>query len=127
MDTKYEDIFVEVLARQESANRPEIWGDDGYAVGRYQQHPSFYASWGPTIPDFDGREKSWDWAYETAVRRFFRAAWSDERLAAMRPRERAARVAMSYHLHGSLVFSGWDDEYGARWATLWARIAPAEA
>lgn len=122
-----EQWYLDALGKCESQDDPRAWGDDGYAVGRYQQHPSYYATWGPTVEEFDRQERSWDWAFRVAAARFFRAAWGDERLASMDVRDRAARIAMSYHLHGSLVFSGWDSDYGTRWANCWMQTAPKSA
>lgn len=41
------DRFVAITALCESVDNPEAWGDDGRACGRWQIHPSAYASWGP--------------------------------------------------------------------------------
>ena len=122
-----EDKFVLALAITESADQPRAWGDDGLAVGRWQQHPSFYSTWGPPRGMFRAREQSWDWAFEIAVRRFFRAAWADERIANLTGPVRINKVAMAYHLHGSLVFTGWDEPYAARFARAWAAVAPSDA
>ena len=121
-----EDRFVTALAITESADQPRAWGDDGLACGRWQQHPSFYATWGPPRGWFRKQEKSWDWAYETAVRRFFRAAWSDERIADLIDQVRINKVAMAYHLHGSLVFVGWDEPYAARFARAWGSVSQVQ-
>lgn len=114
-----EDLFVAVISDIESGGNPLRWGDDGYACGRFQQHPSFYATWGPTVEEFERQERSWDWAFDVALRRYFRAAWADERLAKLGVFTRARRIAMSYHLHGSLVWTGWDDAYEEKFAFAW--------
>lgn len=110
-----EDRFVRILAWVESGNMPAIWGDTCLAVGRWQQHPSFYASWGPQPNEFHGKEHSWDWAFEQAVRYFFKRAriqWPEAQLR---------NIAMAYHLHGQLRLDGWDDAYAKRWTEMEAK------
>jgi hypothetical protein len=121
-----EDRFVRAIGLLESKDDWRAWGDAGMACGRYQQHASFYATWGPTVGDFAGREQTWDWAFGVALRRYFRAAWPDESLATMQSPARLLRIAMSYHLHGALVWSGWDETYADRFQRAWAATPGAE-
>jgi hypothetical protein len=104
-----EERFIKILSRCESNDNPQAWGDSGRAVGRFQQHPSFYASWAPKPSDFGGRERSWDWCFEFAARRFFRAARAAQKDAGL------AEIAMALHLHGQLRWDGWDDAYQTHW------------
>lgn len=107
-----------VLALVESANDPEAWGDSGRACGRYQMHPGFYVSWGPTILEFGGRELSWDEAFEIALSRFLEACERD------RPTATDEQIAMAFHLHGQPRWDGWDDGYSQRWRAIAARELP---
>jgi hypothetical protein len=104
-----EDRFIKILGQVESGENPEAWGDSGRAAGRFQAHPSFYASWGPDPADFGGKERTWDWAFETAARNFFASA------RAQRPSMPMHLIAMALHLHGQLRFEGNDLSYAARW------------
>ena len=101
--------FLLILAECESGASAKAWGDGGYACGRYQQHPSFYASWCPSPGEFGGRERSWDWAFDMAVRRFYAACIADK------PDASLTRIAMAYHLHGQVRWDGWDSAYLDRW------------
>jgi hypothetical protein len=60
-------IFVDACALMESGENPEAWGDSGLACGQWQQHPSFFVTWGPKPRDFGEKEHSWDWAFEFAI------------------------------------------------------------
>lgn len=104
-----EDYFLAVLAVTESRNDWRAWGDDGLACGRYQAHPSFYASWSPRPVDFGGVERSWDWCFEWAARRFFRACRFDKPAASL------GQIAMAYHLHGQVIWIGFDARYDEEW------------
>jgi len=104
--------FVNVQSELESANDPYKWGDGGRAVGRFQWHPSAYASWGPKPIEFDNEEFTWDQAFEWALRNFYRAA--RERFAQVTD----ADIAMAWHLHGQLLFTGFDANYAARRAMI---------
>lgn len=108
MDATREDSFVAALAKTESNNNPEAWGDNGYACGAWQWHPSAFISWYPRAHEFGGRERSWDWAYEMAVRKFFTAALADW------PEATDLDIAMAFHLHGQVNWTGWEDGYAAR-------------
>jgi hypothetical protein len=107
-----EDTFVAALSKQESNDNIHAWGDSGRACGRFQQHPSFYASWGPRAVDFGGVERDWDWAFVFAVRKFFRAA------RATQPTISFLKIAMAFHLHGQIRWDGWDEAYATRWTQL---------
>jgi hypothetical protein len=101
--------FLTILSRAESNDTPTAWGDHEYAVGRYQDHPSYYATWGPKPADFGGVERSWDWCFTFAATAFFRAA------RRQRPTARLDEIAMIRHLHGQLRWSGWDAVYYNHW------------
>jgi hypothetical protein len=103
------DRFIKILSRCESNDNPQAWGDSGRACGRFQQHPSFYGSWGPQPNDFGGKERSWDWAFAWAARKFFKVA--RERF----PTASVLEIAMALHLHGQLRWDGWDDAYEKHW------------
>jgi hypothetical protein len=104
-----EDRFIKICGRAESNNNPQAWGDGGNAVGRFQDHASYYLSWGPKNADFGGHERSWDWCFEFAARRFFRAARAAQKDAGL------TEIAMARHLHGQLRWDGWDDAYEKHW------------
>lgn len=104
-----EDRFVQLVRHVESDNKPESWGDAGMASGAFQWHPSAFIAWFPQAHEFGGRERTWDWAFETALRKFFRAALADWSEAT------DAQIGMAYHLHGYIHWSGWDDGYAERW------------
>ena len=104
-----EDAFVLRVARVESDRNPRAWGDNDYAVGQWQDHASYYASWGPKIADFGGEERSWNWCFEFAIRRFFRAARQ------MYPGMTDLQIAMARHLHGQIKLGGWDAAYVTKW------------
>jgi len=104
-----EDRFIHLVGLVESNNHPFAWGDHGYAVGRFQDHPSYYATWGPHASEFGGHERPWDWCFEQAARRFFRAA----RMA--HPEANLLAIAMARHLHGQLVWTEWDPVYQKQW------------
>lgn len=91
-----ENSFVHAIAMVESTDNPNVvLGDHGRAAGRFQQHPSFYASWGPKPAEMHG-EMTWDACFELALRKFWRAA----------PAGKApADVAVAYHLHGQHVYT----------------------
>jgi hypothetical protein len=102
-----EDLFIRAIARVESSDDPNVrLGDNGRAAGRYQQHPTFYASWQPTTAELQTmHEPTWDQCYELALRKFWRK----------RPVDKAfADVAVAYHLHGQHVYSGDDQTYRQR-------------
>jgi hypothetical protein len=101
--------FIAILGDTESHNYKEAWGDNGFACGRFQEHPSFYASWGPRPGDFGGVERSWHWCFEFAVRRFFAAATFDA------PGASDGMIAMAYHLHGQVIWTGFDEDYKRKW------------
>jgi hypothetical protein len=103
------DRFIKILGQVESSDDPEAWGDSGRAAGRFQQHPSFYASWGPAPQDFRCQERTWDWAFEFAARRFFRIA------RATVPAKPMLAIAMALHLHGQVRWDGNDAVYAAKW------------
>jgi hypothetical protein len=107
-----EDTFVEIVSLVESRDHTEAWGDDGYAVGRFQQHARFYCDWGPQREDFDGVERSWDWCFEFACRKYFKRARAEW------PNFTLLQIGMYLHLHGSLTAEGWDEFYATSW--LWA-------
>jgi hypothetical protein len=100
-----EDEFVHFIGLAESQDNWRAWGDDGFAVGRYQDHASYYATWGPKPADFAGEERTWDWCFNFAIRRFWRAARK------FYSTKTGLEIAMARHLHGQLVFTGWDQEY----------------
>jgi hypothetical protein len=58
---------------------------------------------------FLGRERSWDWCFEHAARKFYRAA----RLA--RGTASLLEIGMARHLHGQIIWSGWDPVYERQW------------
>jgi hypothetical protein len=140
MTMSREDRFVLILAEVESTNNPYAWGDHGCACGRWQQHPSFYLSWGPTVGDFvclvygtdsnvdpstlihDDKylELTWDKAYEIAVRKFVRA------YLVRHPAVTDIAIAMDYHLHGQIRGTGWDIPYAARWTEIEAKTTAIE-
>lgn len=111
-----EDRFIQIVAMVESDNRPLRWGDSGRAIGRFQDHPSYYARWGPTEADFGGVERSWDWCFEFAARNFFAAA------RAHSPGKTLAEIGMARHLHGQLRWDGGDEFYRQRWASVEKRL-----
>jgi hypothetical protein len=104
-----EDYFVQLVSKVESDHDPEAWGDGGYACGRFQDHARYYADWGPLKSDFGGRERSWDWCFEFACRKFFRVA------RAHKPTATLLEIGMARHLHGAVVWTGLDDAYEASW------------
>lgn len=108
MDTTREEAFVAALAKTESEGNPKAWGDNGYACGRFQWHPSAFIAWYPQAHEFGGRERSWDWAFEQAVRKFFRAALADW------PEATDLDIAMAFHEHGYVNWTGWDNVYAER-------------
>lgn len=112
-----EDKFVAVIRMVESENKPEAWGDNGMACGAFQWHPSAFIAWYPQAHEFGGRERTWDWAFEMAVRKFFNAALADWSQAT------DADIGMAYHLHGYVNWDGWDEGYGTRWAAAEAKLA----
>jgi len=113
-----EDRFIKILALVESDDYPLAWGDSGFAVGRYQQHPRFYCDWGPKKDYFGNVERSWDWCFEHAARRFFRQA------RIVSPGATLSKIAMAYHLHGAVVWTGDDPAYAKRWADEELRLKP---
>lgn len=110
MDITREDAFIAKLAKTESDGKPEAWGDHGFACGAWQWHPSAFIAWHPEAHEFGARERSWNWAFEQAVRKFFRAA-----LMAC-PAATDLDIAMAFHLHGYVNWTGWDHAYAARFA-----------
>jgi hypothetical protein len=131
-----EDRWVKALAEHESKDDPCVWGDHlkekpflPMAVGRWQMHPSAYATWGPKPKDFGGEERTWDWALEFAVRAFFRAGRKKQCNllsailgAAEMNAAQALQLAMAWHLHGQIKFSGWDDHYADRFMKNWEKL-----
>jgi hypothetical protein len=113
-----EDRFIEILGLVESDNGPRRWGDSGRACGRFQDHPSYYCTWGPIESDFGGQERTWDWAFEFASRAFFRAA------RAHSPGKTLAEIAMARHLHGQIRWDGADEFYAQRWRICELRVTP---
>lgn len=111
-----EERYIAIVSELESSNNPKAWGDDGFAVGRFQWHPSAYATWGPAPEDFGGHEQSWDWAFTQAKREFFRAAIED------RPTATDLEIAMAFHLHGQVRWEGWDQGYVTRWVAAVAAV-----
>lgn len=101
--------FVQIVAYVESNANPEAWGDHGHAVGRFQDHARYYDKWGPKGEDFGGVEQTWNWCFEFACRKFFRAA------RAKWPHFSLLQIGMYRHLHGQLDCSGWDLAYEKRW------------
>lgn len=113
-----EERFIKILALVESGDKPEAWGDALRACGRWQQHPSFYVNWGPRRDDFGSHDRTWDWCFELAARRFFRQARIHKRSATFQ------QIAMAYHLHGQIQWTGWDEAYAKRWALLEGTVKP---
>jgi hypothetical protein len=110
------DQFERLIAIVESSDNPNIGlGDNGRAAGRYQQHPSFYALWGPTsdnIRDKLGGEPNWDTCYRFALERFWSKRKSND----------AILVAMAYHLHGYHNYNGDDKVYRTKLETIYKTI-----
>ena len=111
-----EDRFVQIVRLVESNNKPEAWGDDGMACGAFQWHPSAFIAWYPQAHEFGNRERTWDWAFEMALRKFHRAALKDW------PEATDLDVCMAYHLHGYVRWTGHDDHYAARFVEMEARV-----
>src|SRR5271157_629067 len=107
------DAFVAAISEIESQNQPLIWGDDGDACGPFQCHPSFYASYGPNPEDFGGRERSWAWAFEQAVRWFYADCLVDK----ISP----ADSAVAYHLHGQPIIKDDDPVYRAKFVAAYRK------
>ena len=100
--------FRDVLARVESDDDPQATGDSGRAYGRWQMHPSFYATWGPRPYQFQGRELTWDEAFELALQNFHQMG------TITRPDVTFEQLAMAFHLHGQIRWDGWDEAYAKR-------------
>ena len=111
-----EDRFVKIIGLMESSNNPRAWGDGELACGRFQWHPSAYATWGPKPEDFGGIERSWDWAFEFALRKFHRRAHTAF------PDKFEVQIAMAWHLHGSRRWEGFDAAYGNLWLDAAAAV-----
>jgi hypothetical protein len=101
--------FLAITGMVESDNDPEAWGDGGFACGRYQDHASYYESWGPKKEDFKGKERSWDWCFEFAARKFFLVA------RVHKPDATLLQIGMARHLHGQIIWAGNDPAYATRW------------
>ena len=114
-----EETFVLALEQCETGGIDRSWGDDGRACGAWQIHPGMYASWGPRPEDFGRQECSWRWAFCFAVRKFYRAARESD------PGRDLTAIAMAFHLHGQVVWDGWDDAYAMRFERAVNSLAPA--
>jgi hypothetical protein len=116
------ELFLDALKATESGGSPDnAWGDGKMAIGPYQQHPSFYASWGPYPQDFGGRERTWLWAWEFAVNKFYSHAIVD-----VSGPKTPVQIAMAYHLHGQLRWDGWDNQYATDFQDAYYRLMPSE-
>jgi hypothetical protein len=112
-----EDRFVRALALTESGDNPEAWGDHGKAFGRWQWHIATLLDWlrehqleyhaGMTVDELG----------ELAVRSFFRAVLAAAAAA------RDETIAMCFHLHGRVKFSGWDAPYADRFMACMEQVA----
>jgi hypothetical protein len=111
-----EERYLAIMSRLESGDNPKAWGDEGFACGRYQWHPSAYQTWQPTPAEFHGKEHSWDWAFTEAKRKFFRTALEVKSDAT------DLEIAMAFHLHGQLRWEGWDQAYVSRWLAAVAAV-----
>jgi hypothetical protein len=105
-----EDKFVHAIALIESSDNWRAWSPSGVSMGRYQWEPRAWMTWQPTLVEWASNPDmlTWDQAGEFALRKFFRAALKN------RPDATDVQIAMAFHLHGQVVWTGWDDNYATK-------------
>lgn len=121
MSDSREDEFIKVQAILESRDNPNYVSSDGYRIGRYGWQTATFAHWAPRGAEYGERPLSWDEFGELALRRFFRAA------LVCRPWASDAEIAMAFHLHGHLLWWGWDVRYAKRRSAIVRRRQAAVA
>jgi hypothetical protein len=104
-----EEIFIRTVELVESDDDDQAWGDSDRAVGPFQDHPSYYATWGPVPSEFGGIERDWDWAFRFAIVKFYRFA------RRVYPEKTDLQIAMARHLHGQQRWDGNDTAYAVRY------------
>lgn len=101
------DEFAHKLWITESGGKLYSWGDDGLAMGAYQQHPAWMWDWAHRLALTPLVDESWNRFEGRLVRAFY-----VHHQSYLTP----VQTAMKFHL-GHLVYetdSDWDAEYAAR-------------
>ena len=103
--------FRQAIALTESSDNPRLWGDNGLACGRYQQHPAFMQRW---IKDFNCSDRtSWDDLFEACLRNFFNACAP--------PAKSPTELAVWYNMHGG-PGPGWNAQYAFRFDKFYGTV-----
>lgn len=89
----------------ETGNNVQAWGDDGQAVGRWQEHPSFIQEWAGHI--------TWglDWTVDQVCRTALLSFFLERGKVVTDP----VHLAMEFHLGVEGVADGrWDQRYAMK-------------
>ena len=113
-------LFKQALAMTESEDNPHAYGDEGLALGRWQEHPAFTLEWLANGKVAVGVDWSWDRVFAAALFAFF----NHEGPLSMN----AVQLAMKFHLGVAAVANKqWDTNYATRFNRFYSRVTMERA